>query len=38
VIVRLDTTERVNELARLLGSDLTPTSVQHAKELLAQNQ
>lgn len=38
VIVRLDPAERVNELARLLGSDLTPTSVQHAKELLLQNQ
>jgi DNA repair protein RecN (Recombination protein N) len=38
VIVRLDPAERVNELARLLGSDVTPASVQHAKELLAQNQ
>jgi DNA repair protein RecN (Recombination protein N) len=38
VVTRLDSTERVNELARLLGSQLTPTSVQHAKELLAQNQ
>jgi DNA repair protein RecN (Recombination protein N) len=37
VIVRLDPAERINELARLLGSDVTPTSVQHAKELLAQN-
>ncbi len=38
VIVQLDPTQRINELARLLGSDLTPTSVQHAKELLLQNQ
>ena len=38
VIVRLDSTERLHELARLLGSDVTPTSVQHAKELLEQNQ
>jgi DNA repair protein RecN (Recombination protein N) len=38
VIARLDPAERVNELARLLGSDVTPVSVQHAKELLAQNQ
>ncbi len=38
VITRLDPVERVNELARLLGSQLTPTSVQHAKELLLQNQ
>ena len=38
VVTRLDSQERVNELARLLGSQLTPTSVQHAKELLAQNQ
>jgi DNA repair protein RecN (Recombination protein N) len=37
-IVRLDPAERVNELARLLGSNVTPTSVQHAKELLSQNQ
>ena len=38
VITRLDSDERVNELARLLGSHVTPTSVQHAKELLSQNQ
>jgi DNA repair protein RecN (Recombination protein N) len=38
LIVRLDPTERINELARLLGSAVTPTSVQHAKELLQQNQ
>jgi DNA repair protein RecN (Recombination protein N) len=38
VIARLDSDERVNELARLLGSNVTPTSVQHAKELLTQNQ
>ena len=38
IVTRLETQERVNELARLLGSQLTPTSVQHAKELLAQNQ
>jgi DNA repair protein RecN (Recombination protein N) len=38
VITRLDPAERVNELARLLGSQVTPTSVQHAKELLLQNQ
>jgi len=38
VILRLDPAERIDELARLLGSDVTPTSVQHAKELLSQNQ
>jgi len=38
VIARLGSDERINELARLLGSHVTPTSVQHAKELLAQNQ
>ncbi len=38
VIERLDAEERINELARLLGSHVTPTSVQHAKELLSQNQ
>lgn len=38
VVVRLDGQERLEELARLLGSQITPTSVQHAKELLAQNQ
>lgn len=38
VIVRLDASERINELARLLGSDVTPTSVRHAQELLEQNQ
>ena len=38
LITRLDPAERVNELARLLGSDVTPVSVQHAKELLSQNQ
>ena len=37
MIERLDSAERVNELARLLGSHVTPVSVQHAKELLAQN-
>ena len=37
VIVRLDSTERLHELARLLGSAVTPTSVQHAQELLDQN-
>ena len=38
VITRLDPAARVDELARLLGSQVTPTSVQHAKELLSQNQ
>jgi DNA repair protein RecN (Recombination protein N) len=38
VIERLDSEQRVHELARLLGSQVTPTSVQHAKELLSQNQ
>ncbi len=38
VVERLQSGERVEELARLLGSQVTPTSVQHAKELLAQNQ
>lgn len=38
VVTRLESTERLHELARLLGSQITPTSVQHAKELLAQNQ
>jgi len=38
VIARLDSEDRVNELARLLGSQVTPASVQHAKELLAHNQ
>ncbi len=37
-VVRLEPEERLNELARLLGSQITPTSVQHAKEMLAQNQ
>ena len=37
-VTRLEPTERLDELARLLGSQVTPTSVQHAKELLAQNQ
>jgi DNA repair ATPase RecN len=37
-VVRLETEERLNELARLLGSQVTPTSLQHAKELLEQNQ
>lgn len=37
-VVRLEPTERLHELARLLGSQVTPTSVQHAKELLSQNQ
>jgi DNA repair protein RecN (Recombination protein N) len=37
-VVRLETEERLNELARLLGSQVTPTSLQHAKELLQQNQ
>ncbi|HVO33707.1 MAG TPA: DNA repair protein RecN, partial [Elusimicrobiota bacterium] len=37
-VVRLEQAERLHELARLLGSQVTPTSVQHAKELLAQNQ
>jgi DNA repair protein RecN (Recombination protein N) len=38
VVERLETDARVEELARLLGSHVTPTSVQHAKELLSQNQ
>jgi DNA repair protein RecN (Recombination protein N) len=38
VIERLDSDDRIHELARLLGSEVTPTSVQHAKELLSQNQ
>lgn len=38
VVERLDGQERLEVLARLLGSQITPTSVQHAKELLAQNQ
>jgi len=37
-VTPLEPTERLHELARLLGSQVTPTSVQHAKELLAQNQ
>jgi len=37
-VVRLDSDERLNELARLLGSQVTPTSLQHARELLEQNQ
>ena len=37
-ILLLEPTERLHELARLLGSDVTPTSVQHAREMLAQNQ
>ncbi len=37
-VIRLEPSERLNELARLLGSQVTPTSVQHAKELLSQNQ
>jgi DNA repair protein RecN (Recombination protein N) len=37
-VIRLEPTERLHELARLLGSAVTPTSVQHAKEMLAQNQ
>ncbi len=38
VVERLDANARIEELARLLGSQVTPTSVQHAKELLSQNQ
>jgi DNA repair protein RecN (Recombination protein N) len=38
VVTRLDPNARVEELARLLGSQVTPTSVQHAKELLSHNQ
>jgi len=37
-VVRLDAELRLNELARLLGSQVTPTSLQHARELLQQNQ
>jgi DNA repair protein RecN (Recombination protein N) len=37
-VARLESTERLHELARLLGSAVTPTSLQHAKEMLAQNQ
>jgi DNA repair protein RecN (Recombination protein N) len=37
-VVQLESDERLNELARLLGSQVTPTSLQHARELLAQNQ
>jgi DNA repair protein RecN (Recombination protein N) len=36
--VRLGPTERLNEIARLLGSAVTPTSVKHARELLEQHQ
>jgi len=38
VVERLDDANRVDEIARMLGSDPTPTSRQHAKELLEQNQ
>ncbi len=38
MVERLESGTRIEELARLLGSQITPTSVQHAKELLAQNQ
>ena len=37
-VVRLESDARLEELARMLGSQVTPTSVQHARELLAQNQ
>jgi len=37
-VARLEPTERLHALARLLGSDVTPVSVQHAREMLAQNQ
>lgn len=37
-VSRLEPTERLHELARLLGSQVTPTSVQHAREMLTQNQ
>jgi DNA repair protein RecN (Recombination protein N) len=37
VIERLDGSQRVNELARLLGSEVSPISLRHAEELLAQN-
>jgi len=36
-IERLEPAERLQELARLLGSQVTPTSVRHAKELLDLN-
>ncbi len=38
VLERLDDYSRVDEIARMLGSEPTPTSRQHAKELLEQNQ
>jgi DNA repair protein RecN (Recombination protein N) len=38
VVERLEPNSRIEELARLLGSQVTPTSLQHAKELLSQNQ
>lgn len=37
-VTHLEPSERLQELARLLGSQVTPTSVQHAREMLAQNQ
>lgn len=38
LVERLTEGTRVEEIARMLGSDLTPTSRQHARELLQQNQ
>jgi len=37
-VIRLDSEARLSELARLLGSQVTPTSLQHARELLEHNQ
>lgn len=37
-VARLEPGERLHELARLLGSQVTPASVQHAREMLARNQ
>jgi DNA repair protein RecN (Recombination protein N) len=37
-VVRLESAERLQELARLLGSQVTPISVQHAEEMLVKNQ
>ena len=38
LVERLDPEARLQEIARLMGSQVTPTSVRHAKEMLAQNQ
>jgi DNA repair protein RecN (Recombination protein N) len=36
-ITRLATDERLQEIARLLGSAVTPTSIRHAQEMIDQN-